>query len=804
MDFLKIIVIIFLTSLIWGLAAEDLHKEAFDLPETFDNWVKCLAAADADTLCFSKIRSEALFLKENSNSPASLDISRRGFLLLETATDSLQAEAVKNKLLSEFPKSRETYDLANEEFYEFIYPVWNNDSLKVEIIFNLLKKYSETGWRRTMYQYLFYSLDQTGNDHELKERLSEFRNAFSQDYLPWLLSVRYLDAENTDTVELISFAQKALDLSYDYPYVEFYPEMEWQLEARSAPVKAAAALAEVLINNAMYNAAIDTLQEIITENPLTMEDETTLGRCYYLLAKAYTELEMNDLAEDFAIQALIAGDSRNYYSPRADTLLTNLLAKHRGFNPNLSYSRKIMNYQDVRFSDVTDEMGLGKIRAGRIAWGDYNNDGWQDFLLNGSRLFRNLSGSGFEEVTDSAFPDTIRGNGGLWGDIDNDGDLDVVTKDPESLWMNKNGVFYRDPDFLDNGISTEGMSLGDVNKDGYLDLYLANYENNYVYEADQFFPGSENGFITDSAGEYGLIPEDKINRAGRGVNFADFDNDGDQDIFVSNYRLTENFLWQNDGTGYFNQAAREYGVSGVEVEGWWGHTIGSEWGDIDNDGDLDLISCNLAHPRYIDFSDKTMLLINSGFPDFTFSDHRVASGIRFEETHSEPALGDLNNDGFLDLFINDIYEGRRSFLYMSNGDLTFREVTYLSGTRHYNGWGVAFADYDNDGDLDILAAGGEIQLFRNDSYDLGNWLQIEIIGKDHCDAIGTRLILKNDNISLIREIQGGKGTTNQHSFVQHFGLGQEDAPFELTIRFPNGAIKQIEIEEINRKVIVKE
>ena len=311
------------------------------------------------------------------------------------------------------------------------------------------------------------------------------------------------------------------------------------------------------------------------------------------------------------------------------------------------------------------------------------------------------------------------------------------------------------------------------------------------------------GFV-EATENSGLIPEDEINRAGRGVNFGDYDNDGDMDIFVSNYRLTKNYLWQNDGLGKFTEVSLEKGVSGVEVEDWWGHTIGSEWGDIDNDGDLDLISCNLAHPRYIDFSDKTMLLVNSGFPDYKFTDKRAAAGIRFEETHSEPALGDLNNDGFLDLYINDVYEARRSFLYMSNGDMTFRDVTYLSGTRHFNGWGVAFADFDNDGDLDILAAGGDIQLFRNDTYPKGNWLQVEILGKDHCDAIGTRLILANKNISLLREIQGGKGTTNQHSLVQHFGLGQEEAPFDLKIRFPGGEVRVVKIEQINRKVVIME
>ncbi|MCD4796655.1 MAG: CRTAC1 family protein, partial [Candidatus Cloacimonetes bacterium] len=422
-------------------------------------------------------------------------------------------------------------------------------------------------------------------------------------------------------------------------------------------------------------------------------------------------------------------------------------------------------------------------------------------------LFRNEKGKRFTEITNIAFPDTIRGNGGLWGDFDNDGDLDIVTKDPESIWLNENGIFKRisgNNAIENNEVSTEGIGIGDVNNDGFLDIYLANYEKNYVNEEDRFFKGIGGGKFYDVTDRAGLLPEDGKNRAGRGVNMGDFDNDGDLDIFVSNYRLTENFLWVNDGTGHFENRALELGVAGDEVEGWWGHTIGSEWADVDNDGDLDLFCANLAHPRYIDFSNMSRLYINSGAPDWKFTDIRRSAGIRFEETHSEPCWADFNNDGFLDLYINCVYEGRRSFLYMNNGDSTFREVSFLAGVRHFNGWGTACADFDNDGDMDFLAAGGDIQLFQNETNDKYNWLEVQVIGKNHSDGIGTHLTLSNDNISLTREIQGGKGTTNQHSLVQHFGFGTIEPPFELKIRFPSGEIRTIKIQEENKLIEILE
>ena len=141
---------------------------------------------------------------------------------------------------------------------------------------------------------------------------------------------------------------------------------------------------------------------------------------------------------------------------------------------------------------------------------------------------------------------------------------------------------------------------------------------------------------------------------------------------------------------------------------------------------------------------------------------------------------------------------------MNNGDLTFNEVTFLAGVRHFNGWGVAFADMDNDGDLDILAAGGEIQIFRNDTVHSGNWLQFKVVGLDHSDAIGTRLTLSNEELLLIREIQGGKGSTNQHSLIQHFGLGDQEPPFTLKIDFPSGTEESVVIWEVNKRLVINE
>ncbi len=713
--------------------------------------------------------------------------------------DSLSAEKIKDRIINKYPESKETFDLASSEFYDRLYPVWSNDSLKVVIISELLEKYPKTTWRRTLYQYYIYSLSMVKDIEILNSAIQDFKEEFPEDYLPYTTSSRYYYLDIKDSLKALECAISGYYKSKSYPKVNHYPVKEWELEKRSAKVSSGSYLAEMLIDIKQYDLAAQVLYEITDNNLLGIDDETTLCRPYYLLGKVYREKGDNDKFFTYLSKALIAGDSRNIWE-LCDSLY---MENEHVSNPSevLADVRKRTEFKEVIFNDVTSGYGLGNITASRIAWGDYDNDGFQDMLLDGRRLFKNNSGTNFIEVTNTAFPDTIRANGGLWGDFNDDGNLDIITKDPESLWLNENGIFKKvtgKSSLQDNGVPTEGIGIADLNRNGMLDVYFANYEKNYVYEKDQIFFGTGEGRFKDMTELAGVLPKDGKNRAGRGVNIGDFNNDGVSDIYVSNYRLTENFLFKNDGIGNFRNIAREEGVAGIETEGWWGHTIGSEWGDIDNDGDLDLITANLAHPRYIDFSNMTMLYENRIDEMKDFTDIRREAGIKFEETHSEPAFGDLDNDGFIDLYINCVYEGRRSFLYMNNGNKTFRDVSYLSGTRHYNGWGVAFADIDNDGDLDILSAGGKIQLFLNETPETGNWLEVKVKGNDHSDAIGTRLKLYNDNISLIREIQGGKGTTNQHSLVQHFGLGKETSGFTLEITFPSGESRIIKIDRINQ------
>ena len=253
--------------------------------------------------------------------------------------------------------------------------------------------------------------------------------------------------------------------------------------------------------------------------------------------------------------------------------------------------------------------------------------------------------------------------------------------------------------------------------------------------------------------------------------------------------------------------AEETGVEGYETEGAYGHSIGAEWGDYDNDGDLDLFVSNLAHPRYIGYSDKSMLLENQGAPHFTFKDRFGDSGIRFEETSADPSFADYDNDGFPDIYFTSTYKDRKSFLYKGNGDGTFTDVTWLAGVRVDDGWGNAFADYDNDGDLDLVVGGGEgVKLFRNDGNE-NHWLHVRVVGKEsNRSGIGARVIIMPNEIlrTQIREVQGGKGSGSQHSLPVEFGLGGYNGPVDVVVRFPSGKIVRVNMVTPNRMIVVDE
>ncbi|MEN8134847.1 MAG: CRTAC1 family protein [Thermodesulfobacteriota bacterium] len=526
---------------------------------------------------------------------------------------------------------------------------------------------------------------------------------------------------------------------------------------------------------------------------------------YHFLGIIALKEERAEQAVQFFATALAKGSDR----PETNNHLRVLLRDHYSFaGEPLAYFQE--QYEGPRFSDVTKSVGLRGIKARRVAWGDYDNDGDDDLLLDGTRLFANQSPGGFSQ-RDQIIPTMpIRANGGVWGDYDNDHFLDIFVTSHRGNYLlhNEEGVRFSKSDALsltDSLVgSTEAAAWGDVNNDGNLDIYVANYEHGTVMRGQC---GQDQLLVNKGgAGFKEVIAEIDSEEAmcGRGVIWSDLNGDGRLDILVSNYRLDPNFLWFNQENSSLIDVAESAGVQGLEVAGSYGHSVGSVSGDLDGDGDFDLFTSNLAHPRYIKFSDQSMVLINNGGRLPKFVDHLTESGIIFDETSADPLLFDADYDGDLDLYVTSVYQNRSSHLYINDGKGGFTDQTWLAGTEVKNGWGAASADYDGDGYLDLLVASPEgVRLLHNEGGS-HNWLAIRI--NDHnCNryGVGSKVIINYGQQSQVREITAGRGTGSQDSLTASFGLGDYTGPVTIQVKTLCGDILHRQTKELNRIVIIE-
>ena len=452
----------------------------------------------------------------------------------------------------------------------------------------------------------------------------------------------------------------------------------------------------------------------------------------------------------------------------------------------------------VTFSDVTDAIGLGGIKATRVAAADFDNDGDPD-LCFGGRLFENKKGKFVEVGKERGI--TRTGSGAAFGDFDGDGNLDLLIASSPSPFLYRNlgkkGKYAFEDVSATCGFAkvkveagVEGFAWVDFDDDGDLDVYLAVYEGGGDGHPDALLENVGDGKFIEVSKAKGI--HDIEPKCGRGVSPVDIDGDGDTEIFVSNYRLQENLFWQWDGERLIDGSAQA-GIKGVrepEDSAYFGHTIGSCWGDIDGDGDLDLFSANLAHPRFVrqGFSNMSLLGINQG--DGTFVDEGMRRGLRFQETHSDPALIDIDNDGDLDLSITCVYEGVSSALYQNDGQGNFTPITFRSGASMFHGWGQSWLDIDGDGFLDVVfGSDNGVKVLLNSGND-NNSLRVKLLSKGRdssaFNAIVTVTTLgKGPQQAWVRQLLNTRGTGSQDEPTLHFGLGTHSGKVKVEVRWPD-------------------
>lgn len=494
--------------------------------------------------------------------------------------------------------------------------------------------------------------------------------------------------------------------------------------------------------------------------------------------------------------------------------------------------------------------------TGGVGFIDYDNDGWLDiYLVNGgsleslpedgptasNRLFRNQGDGTFVDVTDMAgVGDRAWGMGVAVADVDNNGydDLYVTNYGPNRLYLNLGDGNFRESAAM-SGVAGDAWSssaaFGDYDLDGDVDLYVANYlefdpnalpddsqlcryrgirvqcgPRGMVATGDRFFENRGNGRFADVSVASGI---GSVSDAyGLGVIWADYDNDGDQDIYVAN-DSTANFLFQNDGDETFSELALLAGVA-LSANGSEQAGMGVDFGDYDNNGLMDLAVTNFS-------DDYNALYRNEG--DGLFLDVSYKAGLA-EPTWAKLSWGiqfaDLDLDGDLDIVIADghVYPevDRHDFglryrqpnsAFLNDGDGSFLSAGLPPGALNAaSSRGLAIGDINNDGALDILIANLDAAPTLLEGRPTGkHWLTVDLVGTtSNRSAIGARVTVETSAGSQIREVRSGGSYQSQRDLRVHFGLGDVEEVDVLRIRWPNGREQRMERVKSDRIVLVEE
>jgi hypothetical protein len=575
------------------------------------------------------------------------------------------------------------------------------------------------------------------------------------------------------------------------------------------------------------------------------------------------------------------------------------------------------------FEDATKAWGLRAINpvGVRLAVGDINGDGYpdlyvrragsgaDDFNPGGTRatwLLLNREGQGFVDVTESS--GIARARHGkdpkkgrpievvAFADVDNDGTLDVFTgmsntdlnnpqvESSEIMLNDGRGRFRLGPESSPirregDIVSRAGASFTDVDRDGFVDLWLTTYaENADSAGQSQLYRGlGEADFeeVTELAGlttlSWNQATVEQLNQAlGHAWAWSalacDLNGDGTPELLAASYGRAPNHLWlgsrnelgvirftnRSVASGYAyddrmdwtdNESARCYcklhrtapDCANVPAPRWircqtdsdvfrWDHRYDREpWrlggnsgttvcADINNDGQMDLLTTEIRHWDVGSSSDPSEILYNSGAPEVSFTrpgnEHtglqRVHTDIDWDDGDMSAAVFDFDNDGRPDIYIGSSdYPGTRGHLFWQKPDGTFQEVPITDGIDHRSSHGVAVADYDRDGALDIIVghslarcgtqgadhcyAHANVHLFRNLLAANSNWLQLTLEGGPGVNrsAIGARVTVTAGSITQTQEVGGGHGHYGvQHDLTLHFGLGTA-CEAEVTVRWPD-------------------
>ncbi|HEV2325622.1 MAG TPA: CRTAC1 family protein [Terracidiphilus sp.] len=530
-------------------------------------------------------------------------------------------------------------------------------------------------------------------------------------------------------------------------------------------------------------------------------------------------------------------------------------------------------HSTIRFDDANASSGIhfihsfGSARLGSLLegtgagclWFDYNHSGRESlFVVNGqtllpdmtpnplkakpnppprAHLYRNDGNGHFTDVTaESGLDPDMYGIAVTAADYDNDGyeDLLVTGYGKVVLYHNDGNGHFTDV-AAKAGIKVNGWAISstwlDYDKDGCVDLFVGRYVKfdpayrayyaadnypgplDYAGETNQLFHNNCNGTFTDVSDKSGISAY--IGRT-MGVTAADFDNDGWDDIYVTN-DSTQNFLFHNEHNGTFKEIGNETG-SAYGQNGEATSSMGPVAADFWNRGVLDLWVTDGSYNRFLE---------NSGAPASGSSDPKsewkgfddvtAAGGI--SQTDAQyvswgSGVYDFDNDGILDILvfhgglIHMIPQEHTLFRGLGNGK--FRDVSEQAGSvlnTRTVARGACFADYDNDGKVDayVVNLGSEGTLLHNVSTGTGRWVEINLVGtKSNRDGIGARIEIVAGGKRQSAERVASSGYLSQNDARVHFGLGAATIIDKLVVRWPSGIVQTLVNQPVDRVLTVEE
>ena len=505
----------------------------------------------------------------------------------------------------------------------------------------------------------------------------------------------------------------------------------------------------------------------------------------------------------------------------------------------------------VHKSGASSEKYMVETFGSGVAWIDYDNDGFSDlYFVNGApgasnALYRNNKYGTFTEVTGeagvgaTADPNSYK-TGVAVGDYDRNGYLDlyVTALGPNILFRNNGNGTFTDLTAVAGvaGPTTEwSTSTGffDFDRDGHLDLYVVNYldyridDNPYcgfrrpgyrMYchptmfdgKADRLFRNNGDGTFRDVSAQAGIA-----NPAGKGlgVTFCDYDRDGDTDVYVAN-DMVRNFLYRNNGDGTFLDVAYGAGV-GFDINGKPQAGMGVDCADYDGNGLPDLFVTNFSE-------ELNTLYENRGGGLFEDVTARAGLGSGFVPLGFGMKMFDFDNDGDVDIHVTNghvidnvkLYQphltyAQRDLLYENLGgryrDISDRAGPALQAARV--GRGLAVADFDNDGNLDVAISSVDRRpaLLRNQGTPRGNWLIVQAQGtKSNSYGAGATIKVQTAGQTQISEINNVASYLSSNDLRLHFGLGGAKVVAQVEILWPSGSKQVLKEIAVNQVLRIKE